>query len=357
MSPIITVIMPVYNTEKYIQAAIQSILNQTFTDFEFLIFNDGSTDNSLKIIQSFKDKRIRLFNSKKNSGLVIHLNEGIKLAKGKYIARMDADDIALPKRFEKQVKFLETHPNHGIVGSSCRIINEKGELTSRIWKVHPKLDTIKAELLFYPPFAHPSIMMRTQIAQLFYYNPQCYIAEDYYLWLEISKNHLLGNLPEILLYYRVHSNNISKKKHTIKSQSLNTILYPQFFEQLNIPFTKEIIKLHSRIFHEALEITFSLQELKKLEQWLIALQENNKKIQYCSDSALKKQLDKVWLIACIKTTRQHPKLLLKTYCKSQLFVSASKLFFKKLYFLLLVLGNNTLFTSMIFSLKRLLRGK
>src|SRR5580698_9685158 len=109
-NPKVTVLMPVYNGEKYIKEALESILQQTFIDFEFLIINDGSTDNSVSIIKSFNDNRIRLIHNEKNSGLVYSLNKGIGLSNGEYIARMDCDDVSIPERLEKQVGFLNSNP-------------------------------------------------------------------------------------------------------------------------------------------------------------------------------------------------------------------------------------------------------
>ena len=115
--PMVTVLMAVYNGEKFLKEAMESILTQTFTDFEFLIINDGSTDNSVKIIEEFNDPRIRLIHNEKNLKLIASLNKGISLAKGKYIARMDCDDISMPYRLEKEVDFLENSLEYGLVGT------------------------------------------------------------------------------------------------------------------------------------------------------------------------------------------------------------------------------------------------
>ena len=119
--PKVTVLMPVYNARFYLSKAISSIINQTFKDFEFLIFNDGSTDNSADIIYSYNDRRIRFFNSEQNFGYVYHLNYGIEIAKGEYIARMDADDISFPTRLEKQVAFMDKNPEVGVCGTWFKI--------------------------------------------------------------------------------------------------------------------------------------------------------------------------------------------------------------------------------------------
>jgi glycosyltransferase involved in cell wall biosynthesis len=130
--PRISVVMSVYNGEKYLRQAIESILQQTYTDFEFIIIDDGSTDSSREIIQSYDDKRIRLVINEQNIGLTKSLNKGIRLAKGEFIARMDADDISLPQRFEKQVAYLDSHPEVGVLGTYANIIDHRGKIINNI---------------------------------------------------------------------------------------------------------------------------------------------------------------------------------------------------------------------------------
>ncbi|MGH2416577.1 MAG: glycosyltransferase family 2 protein, partial [Microcystaceae cyanobacterium] len=161
-NPKVTVIMPVYNSEDYLYNSINSILNQTFKNLEFLIFNDGSTDKSAEIIQSYSDPRIKFYNSYKNCGHVVHLNRGIDLAQGQYIARMDSDDIALPKRLEKQVTFLEKHPEVGILGSYCWLINELGQKLG-IYPVPLHDLQIRWTSLLANPFAHPTVILRRDV--------------------------------------------------------------------------------------------------------------------------------------------------------------------------------------------------
>ena len=155
--PVISVIMPVYNAETYVEEAIKSILNQTFEDFEFLIINDGSEDNSLSIINNYasKDNRIKII-SREKKGLVFSLNEGIKLAKGKYIARMDADDISVPERFKKQISYLERNSDVDICGTWIETFGRSME----VLKYPVQHDDIKVALLFAFGLAHPSIMAK-----------------------------------------------------------------------------------------------------------------------------------------------------------------------------------------------------
>jgi len=161
--PKISVVMAVYNGEKYLREAIDSILNQTFNDFEFIIINDGSTDDSAEIIKSYNDPRIILI-QQENKGLAAALNEGIKIAKGKFIARMDADDISLKTRLEKQIQFMEAHPEYVAIGSWSNHISADGDYLYTC-KMPLESSALKDELPDKCPFIHTSVLMRTDEVQ------------------------------------------------------------------------------------------------------------------------------------------------------------------------------------------------
>ncbi len=209
-TPVISVLMPVYNGEKYLNEAIDSILNQTYTDFEFIILNDGSTDRTEEIILSYDDPRIVYVKNKENLQIVKTLNKGIALAKGKYIARMDADDISLPERFKKQVGFMEEHPHIDICGSAIRFLDE----SYTVWYPPQSHEAIKIELLFGSALAHPTIMATTEFFKKNPYNIFYNKAEDYALWMETIDNYQFYNFQEVLLFYRVHENQSSTLTET-----------------------------------------------------------------------------------------------------------------------------------------------
>ena len=196
--------MPVYNGEKYLAEAIQSILDQSFTDFELIIINDGSTDNTEKIINSFKDQRIVYIDNGKNLGLAPSFNKGIDAAQGTFIARMDADDISLPDRFAKQVSFLEGKAHIGIVGSSIIIINEYGREIMRYIRPTSHVE-IKYGSLFSTPIYHPTTMGRAEIFKSHHYNETFSNSEDYELWsrLLFTTSITFANIAEPLIKYRV----------------------------------------------------------------------------------------------------------------------------------------------------------
>jgi len=204
--PRITVLMSVYNGEKYLRKAVDSILSQTFKDFEFLIINDGSTDRTVEILHSYDNPRIRIINNEENVGLTKSLNKGLKLAKGKYIARMDADDISMPERFERQVEFLEKNPDIGVLGVNCPVINDHGRVTFILERPTSHTDIVK-ELLSENQFVHSSLMLRMDVlSSAGGYNEDFRLAQDYELILRLSKTTQVANLPEPLHMWR---NNIS----------------------------------------------------------------------------------------------------------------------------------------------------
>jgi glycosyltransferase involved in cell wall biosynthesis len=206
--PLISILLPVYNGEKYIHEAISSILMQTFEDWELIIINDGSNDESEPVILSFEDKRIRYYNHK-NMGLARTLNKGISLARGKYIARQDQDDISLPTRLGKQVSFFEANPHSVLLGTRANIL-EEDKRTARM-QLHPLSDAeIKLGLLFDNFFVHSSVMINKDLLLKvggYSEDPSRQPPEDYELWSRIMRlGHQLANLSEPLLLYReVHS--------------------------------------------------------------------------------------------------------------------------------------------------------
>lgn len=211
----VSVIMAAYNSEQYIRNAIESILRQTFTDFEFLIINDGSSDKTLKIIKSYNDIRIKLIDNNKNLGLTKSLNIGMALAKGQYIARMDADDVSMPERLQKQVCFLDNHEDVGVVGSNMLYFGDRDAKTN----FPLDHDAIKLHLLFYTALAHPSIMLRRDVLEKngIKYNDQYRFSQDYYLYCCLYNITKFANLGDFLLRYRIHHSQISTAKNREQS--------------------------------------------------------------------------------------------------------------------------------------------
>lgn len=200
----ISVIMSVYNEQQHVSEAMESILNQTFNDFEFIIINDGSIDKTHEIIKRHaeKDKRIKIISHEKKEGLAKSLNDGIKMAKGKYIARMDGDDISLPERLQKQAEFMERNPQVGAIGSCYQEVDESGNILPR--KQNPQSwKDIKRALFFYNPISHPTTMIRKEILRKAgTYDETFPTSQDYELFSKIARFSELRNHDEVLLIRR-----------------------------------------------------------------------------------------------------------------------------------------------------------
>lgn len=226
MNPKVSVVMPVYNGEKYLAEAIRSILDQSFKDFELLVINDGSTDRTGDMLRSYTDPRIVILENETNLGLSKSFNKGIMASRGSYIARMDADDVAVPERFEKQMSFLAAHPEVDIVGSATwRIDGEGRRLGISRKALEPQ--ALKWQSLFSTPLFHPTVMGKASVFKENPFDESLPSSEDYELWsrLIFEKNIKIANLPEPLLMYRAFpasfTQNLSPEK---RANSLNNSL-------------------------------------------------------------------------------------------------------------------------------------
>ena len=211
-NPRISVVMAVYNGAPYLEAAINSILQQTYANFEFIIVNDASTDNTSEILKKYDDCRLRVLTNPENLGLTKSLNRGINAARGQYIARMDADDLSLPHRLEKQLEFLENHPEYALVGSSYYQIDETGSIKSLIQVLTDHCE-LRTGLWQQNWFGHGTVMMRqAAVVQAGGYDEKFTYAQDYDLWLRLADNHRLANLAEPLYCWRAIASCISLEK-------------------------------------------------------------------------------------------------------------------------------------------------
>jgi glycosyltransferase involved in cell wall biosynthesis len=204
--PAVSVVMPVFNAERFLQEAIESVLNQSFGDFELIAIDDGSTDRSPEILSRYarRDSRLRMYRQS-HRALPATLNFGCSLAEGSYIARMDADDIALPDRFARQAGFLEDHPRVAILGTQLERIREDGTHmdTTNVPLQHAQ---ISAQMLEYCCLHHPTVMMRADaLRSLGGYREAFLAAEDHDLWLRAAERFELANLADVLLRYRIHT--------------------------------------------------------------------------------------------------------------------------------------------------------
>ncbi|RYY67587.1 MAG: glycosyltransferase [Chitinophagaceae bacterium] len=213
--PKISVLLPVYNAGPFLAEALESVLQQSFGDFELLVLDDGSTDASAEIIASFTDPRIRYLPNDRNRGLVYTLNRGLELAQGTYIARMDADDVCHPERFAAQASFLDQHPEVAVVATFLDMMDEAGAPLPP-WNDDRANSTpaeIRECLLRTNCLAHPSVMGRAELLRTYRYRPEQKEAEDYDLWLRlVADGYQLAKVPQPLLRYRVLTSSLTRKE-------------------------------------------------------------------------------------------------------------------------------------------------
>lgn len=231
--PKVSVLMSVYGTKpEYLKTTIQSILDQTFKDFEFLILDDCPTDTRENVIKSFKDKRIKYSQNKTNIGITPSRNKLIQMAKGKYLAVMDHDDIALPKRFEEQVRFLDNHPDVGVVGCQYQIVPN-----GRKSRLPTTNEEIQMGLMQDCMILHPSSMIRANVLKKYPYKAEFSPSEDYALWCDLIGKTKFYNLPQILFHYHLHEANTSRtqnKKMQDTAKKIRSIVrqkHPQLWQK------------------------------------------------------------------------------------------------------------------------------
>jgi glycosyltransferase involved in cell wall biosynthesis len=213
MTPLISIVMPIYNCAEYLSEALRSVLNQSFTDFEIIIIDDGSADEPEKIVRSFNDARIRWYQCD-HAGLVHQLNFGLQQASGEFIARMDGDDVMIHHRLEVQIKFLRSNPSVGVLGSSYIAITQQGQ-RDRIYRFPLSDREIKDAFPVYNPISHPSVMYkRSLVLEVGGYREQYFTAEDFDLWLRLLDRTGFANIDEPLLLKREQNSSVTLQQQT-----------------------------------------------------------------------------------------------------------------------------------------------
>jgi len=299
-APLVTVLMPVYNGESYLCEAIESILQQSFTNFEFLILNDGSSDRSEEIIRSYTDSRIRLINNATNMKLIATLNRGLDLAQGKYIVRMDADDISLPQRIERQVEWLEKNPEYGLVGSWFEDFN--GTDTIRTIKYSSDDTHIRIRHLYQTHIAHPTAVLRKSVIDEhnLRFDPDFVHGEDYAFWVQMSAYCKLSNYPEMLVRKRDHPRNISNKYAQTQQDTCAKVKQKQF-EKMGLSISREEIELYTRFANP--DWSFSKDEMEMMHILLEKMVSENESTNFISKEALKTYLAEKWFHLCLQNRR------------------------------------------------------
>jgi glycosyltransferase involved in cell wall biosynthesis len=284
-APAISVVMPVYNCGSYVAEAVESIMKQTFTDFEFIIIDDGSTDNSFSIIKKYKDKRIILRRNNVHSGCYYCRNIGINIARGKYICGMDSDDISEPERFQRQYHFMEENSETGICGSSHRII--PAGFVSRFITDHEEL---KVAFLANNFCSHPSLIIRKEYLDRYNmrYNEEYYYASDFDFCSRAFRFFKVQNIPDVLYQYRRHPGQISSKHCKDQSDYADIIRISQLINFLNFKLEEIPVLLHLKLMKRQPLLP---RYKDKSRQWAFKILERNKKIGYYNQKILENFLE------------------------------------------------------------------
>ncbi len=313
--PLVSVLMPVYNAEKHLREAIESILNQTYTRFEFIIINDGSKDGSLSIINTYSDNRIKLVTNPENKGLIYSLNYGISLCGGKYIVRMDADDISLPDRITEQVRFMEEHAEVGVCSCDYIQFNETGEKKYRAMSDH---DEILSYMIFNSSMIHPSLIIRKSILQSLdpVFNPGYHHSEDYELWSKLIFKCKFSAVNKVLFKYRIHEGQVTQRHNNIQLLSANKVRQ-ELLDKLGFEYTEKEFEAFCKLAGHELFNDKKILEL--LELFFTKLISQNSISKNIRPDIFNKVISYKWYTACGYTTlgtyafMKYGKSLLKNY--------------------------------------------
>lgn len=298
--PKVTVLLPVFNGERYLREAIDSVLAQTFNDFELLIIDDGSTDTSLEIIQSYTDPRIRLLRNKERQKLSGALNRGMDNASGTYIARMDADDICLPHRLATQVEYMDQHPDVGVCGSSIKMFGYRG---TTVYKAPVGYQHVRAKALFDNPFVHPTVMMRKELFDRFSlrFDGEYYPTEDFELWARAIPLFPCDNIDSVLLHYRVHPQSMTNSDWTSMDSKALSIVKREL-DLLGCQASEEQAEFHRNIGRQMSRQCGAREEIVIAEEWLKTLLALNLEKKHYEAHAFMAVVEDIWFRLCFNSS-------------------------------------------------------
>lgn len=283
-SPAISVLMPAYNAGVHLADAIRSVLDQSFTDFELIIINDGSSDNTVAVLSQFSsESRLRIIHNERNLGLIATLHRGLAECRAPLIARMDADDICDPRRFERQATLLRDRPDIDIVGGAIRFFGNVSH--PNVFQFPITHETIHPAMLFFCSLAHPTLMFRRELVErdLFRYDDEFRHAEDYHLWSRLLLQVRAANLPELVLHYRLHKTQVSSGRGDQQYEA-SLRVRRKMLGEAGINWTDADIALHESVI---LERPLSRPDyLEALAAWFGKIEDGNHKSAYWDTTAL-----------------------------------------------------------------------
>lgn len=301
-SPKVTVFIPVYNRAPYVGAAIESVLAQNFDDFELLVLDDGSTDESLAVAKSYGDRRIRVEQNDGNRGIPFTRNRGLELARGEYIALLDSDDRMAPRRLERQNRFLDSHRDIATVGGWVRKVDGEGRhVRSLIKPLHP--DELRAWLLFRCSHANTSLMGRTAVLREFGYDENFRVSEDFDLSVRMSRKYRSANLPYTLTFLREHGGRITNSSVN-NVQAAKVRIAERQLLSLNVQFDSEDLQRHCKLMRvKGKQWLDNPDLLGWAEGWLNKLQQANAQAGLYAPRALAGVFGQVWFYSCLHAAK------------------------------------------------------
>ncbi len=300
-NPELSIIMPLYNNEKYVGEAIGSLLAQSFGDFELIVVNDCSTDSSLEVVKNFNDPRIKILNNEVNEGIVYSRNKGLEVAQGKFIAPFDSDDVAMPEKFMRQIAYLKKHPEIGLLGSWVLLINQEGHTMKQHWKLNANQNMVPSLMLFKNYFTHSAIILRRDAIPKEGYKSGFDMVEDYKLCCDVARKWKVWNFPQYLLKYRIHQTSITKSypyNLALQEEKIFRIL----FNNLEMDLTKEQLDCHFLIKNDVL--IEDSEMVLKTEAFLLEILNNNRRLKVYDQEQLLEVVFNRWLKICYKARRK-----------------------------------------------------
>lgn len=297
-SPTLSILMPIHNCRPYVGLAVQSILSQSFTDYELIVIDDASTDGSADEVRAINDPRVRVIRNETNLRVAGSLNNGLAIATGRYIARMDGDDLCAPGRLGAQIAYLESHPQVGVCGCWAKYF---GVGIPHVFRAPTEPHEVAAFMLFQNPLCHPSVMIRrsclddTGLA----YDPTFTFSEDYDLWTRLEPHTQLANLPQVLVHIRQHPSSVSRQFADTMSAQTNVILR-RMFKRLQLDPDEETLLFHFRLGRGSR--LDSMAELDRAERWLKELIQLNRSQAVFDVDAFLRVTASVWFRVCANST-------------------------------------------------------
>ncbi|MFO7763174.1 MAG: glycosyltransferase family A protein [Wenzhouxiangellaceae bacterium] len=301
--PKVTVFIPVHNREDYICVAVNSILAQTFEDFELLVVDDGSTDRTVEVLESYSDPRLRVARNPRNLGIPATRNHGLELARGEYIALLDSDDHAYPGRLGRQVKYLDSNPEITQIGSWCSFMDADGNMLDKVRRQPLKPEDVHAHLVFHCPVINRTVMARTEALRELGYDTDFPRCQDYDMHCRlVAAGHQLANLPEILVCGREHPGRFTGQTSDL-GRDRKTAVYRRMLARIDIEASEEELFRHHALTRPAERPLEAEEFLEWAEAWLWRIKQANRVHPVYPEPSMSRTLGAVWALNCWQARR------------------------------------------------------